>query len=145
MCFITRPTWFFCYNFLWSSVHCGINPRVPELTKEQIAAISPLSVAGKCNKDISIQTGIALRSVQRWTEKCKDAEGDDPLLQVKRAGLSRKMSKRTLKVLLQQVEAETRITAKELKEKNTQLLQQVSVRTIQRCLKDDLCYEHGAP
>ena len=41
--------------------------------------------------------------------------------------------------------ADCRITAKELKEKNTQLLQQVSVRTIQRRLKDDLYYEHRAP
>ena len=66
------------------------------MTNEQIAAISSLCVAGKCNKDISIQTGIALRSVQRWTKKCKDAEGDDLPLQVKRAGLPRKTSKKTL-------------------------------------------------
>ncbi|MPD06228.1 hypothetical protein E2C01_102025 [Portunus trituberculatus] len=55
------------------------------------------------------------------------------------------MSKRTLKVLQRQVEAEPGITAKELKEKNPQLLQNVSVRTIQRRLKDDLCYAHRAP
>lgn len=120
-------------------------PRGPELRKEQIAAISSLCVAGKSNKDISIQTGIALRSVQRWTKKCRDAGGDDPPLQVKRAGKQRKVSKRTLKVLQRQVEAEPRITAKELKEKNPKLLQQVSVRTVQRRLKDDLCYEHRAP
>ena len=112
-------------------------PRGPELTKEQIAAVSSLCVAGKCNKDISIQTGITLRCVQRWTKKFKDA-GDDLPLQVKRAGLPRKTSKKTLKLLQRQVEAEPRITAKELKEKNPQLLQQVYVRTNQRRLKDDL-------
>ena len=69
------------------------------MTKEQIAAISSLCVAGKCNKDISIQTSIPLHSVQRWTKKCQDAEGDDPPFQVKRAGLPRKTSKMTLKVL----------------------------------------------
>ena len=120
-------------------------PRGPELRKEQIAAISSLCVAGKSNKDISIQIGIALRSVQRWTKKCRDAGGDDPPLQVKRAGKQRKVSKRTLKVLQRQVEAEPRITAKELKEKNPKLIQQVSVRTVQCRLKNDLCYEHRAP
>lgn len=66
-------------------------------------------------------------------------------LQVKRTGLARNASKRTHKVLQQEVEAKPKITAKELKEKDPQLLQQVSVKTTQRRLKDDLSYEHWAP
>ncbi|MPC41757.1 hypothetical protein E2C01_035360 [Portunus trituberculatus] len=54
------------------------------------------------------------------------------------------MPKRTLKVLKKLVEAEHRITAKELKEKNSQLLQQVSVWEIHH-LKNDLSFDHRAP
>ncbi|MPC30431.1 hypothetical protein E2C01_023695 [Portunus trituberculatus] len=65
-------------------------PQGPGVTREQIAATSSLCVVGKSNKDISIQTGIALCTVQRWTKKCKAVGGDDPPLQFKRTGLARK-------------------------------------------------------
>ncbi|KAG0721643.1 Transposable element Tcb1 transposase [Chionoecetes opilio] len=116
-----------------------------ELTKEQIAAISSLILVGKDNKEISAITGLALRSVQRWTKKCKDAGESDPLLQKKRTGKARLTSQRTLKVLQHQVDLEPCISAKELREKNPRLFQDVSVRTIQRCLRDDLCFQYRAP
>lgn len=48
-------------------------------------------------------------------------------------------------MIQRQVEVKLRITAKELKEKNPLFLQTVSVRTIQRRLRDDLCHERRAP
>ncbi|KAG0716278.1 Transposable element Tcb1 transposase [Chionoecetes opilio] len=119
--------------------------RGKELTKEQIAAISSLILVGKDNKEISAITGLALRSVQRWTKKCKDAGESDPPLRKKRTGKARLTSQRTLKVLQCQVDLEPRISAKELREKNPRLLQAVSVRTIQRRLRDDLCFQYRAP
>lgn len=71
--------------------------------------------------------------------------GSDPPLQIKRTGPARKTPEGTLKLIQRQVEVEPRITATELKEKNPLLLQTVSVRTIQRRLRDDLCYERRAP
>ncbi|KAG0718219.1 Transposable element Tcb1 transposase [Chionoecetes opilio] len=119
--------------------------RGKELTKEQITAISSLILGEKDNKEISAITGLALRSVQRWTKKCKDAGEADLPLQKKRTGKARLTSQTTLKVLQRQVNLEPRISAKELREKNPRLLQDVSVRTIQRRLRDDLCFQYRAP
>ena len=116
-----------------------------DLTQDQIAAITSLSLVGKSNKEISIISGVSLRSVQRWTKKKREAGDADVPLHKKRPGRPRKNSQRTLKLLQRQVELEPRITAKELKERNKQLLENTSVRTIQKRLRDDLGFQHRAP
>lgn len=116
-----------------------------ELTKEQIAVIASLRRVGKSNKQIATITGVTLRSVQRWTKNCREAGDADPPLQQKRPGGPRKTSQRSLKVLKRQVDLEPRISAKELKEKNPRLLHNVSVRTIQRRLHDDLRFQYRTP
>lgn len=122
-----------------------MGPR-KELTEGQIASITSLSLVGKGNKEIAAITGVALRSVQRWTKKCRDAGGVvSPSHAKKRTGRPRITSTRTLKVLKRQVDNEPRISAKELKENNPRLLQDVSVRTIQKRLRDDLKFQYRAP
>ena len=115
------------------------------MTEDQIAAITSLSLVGKSNKEISIISGVSLRSVQRWTKKKREVGDAEVPLHKKRPGRPRKNSQRTLKLLQRQVEQEPRITAKELKERNTQLLENTSVRTIQKRLRDDLGFQHRAP
>ena len=78
-------------------------------------------------------------------KKSKEAVGAYTPLQGKRTGRPRDTSQRTLNVLKLQVDNEPRITAKELKEKNPRLLLDVSVRTIQKRLSDDLKFKHRAP
>ena len=77
-----------------------------DLKEDQIAAITSLSLVGKSNKEISIISGVSLRSVQRWTKKKREAGDADVPLHKKRPGRPRKNSQRTLKLLQRQVEQE---------------------------------------
>ncbi|XP_076047198.1 uncharacterized protein LOC143028681 [Oratosquilla oratoria] len=115
-----------------------------QLTHDQVAAIAALCKAGKANKEIATITGLALRSVQRWAKKTRDAGGADPPLQNKPTGRPRKTTPRTLKVLRRQVDASPRITAPQLKEKNPKLLGHVSVRTVRHRLHDLQFSHHNA-
>ena len=119
---------FFCplsVSYLCAS--CGTMKRGKELTKGQIAGISFLSLGGIGNKQISAITGLVVRSVQRWTKKCRDAGDADLLLQKKRTGKACFIDQKILKVLQRQVDLEPHISAKEPKEKKLRLLRDVSV------------------
>ena len=109
-----------------------------DLKEDQLSAITALVKGGKSNKEISTITSIPLRSVQRWTKRCRDAGGADPEPPRKRPGGVRKTTPRTLKILQRQVDREPRISAKELKHKNPQLLANVSLRTMQCRLHNNL-------
>ena len=60
----------------------------------------------------------------------------------KKPGGIKKVNQRTLNVLRREVDKMPRISARELKEQNPQLLSHVGVRTIQRILKRDLHYQY---
>lgn len=100
---------------------------------------------GKGNKEIADITGVTLYSVQHWTKKCKDTGGVVPPFSEKKTGRPHITSMRTLKVLKRQVDNEPRIGAKELKENNPRFLHDISVQTIQKCLRDDLKFQYHAP
>ena len=115
------------------------------MTKEQIAAITSLSLVGKENREIAVITDVVLHSVQRWTKKIRDVEGADPPLQKKRPGRPRVTSVMTLKVMKHQMDSEPHISAKELKEKNPRLLHSISVCTIQISLQNEFKFQYHAP
>ena len=65
VCTFYSVTLFFTLPFVPLCAFCGIMGGGKDLTKDQIAAITSLSLAGKSNKEISIISGVSLRSVQR--------------------------------------------------------------------------------
>ena len=111
------------------------------LTPMQIAVITALSKAGHPNDYICNTTGVSARSVRRWVQRFKGSPDGDVQLQQKPLGRRRKLSLRDLRILRRAVEAEPSITARQLKERNPDILGTVSVRTIQRRLHDDLGYK----
>lgn len=108
-----------------------------DLKFHQIAAISSLALTKKSNKEIATITGVSLRSVPGWTLKSWQAGDTTPTLQEKRPGRDR-----TLRVVQRVVKSSPRISSKEIKEKNPQLLQGASVRTVQRRLRDNLHFDY---
>lgn len=60
------------------------------LSREQIKAILLLYVAEKSNKEMSGQTRVALRSVQKWIQKCRAKVMENLSLQVKKTGPTKK-------------------------------------------------------
>ena len=113
--------------------------RGKNLSTDQIAVITALCKEGRLSPYIAKQTGLAERSIRRWTRKFKDlAEGSDLELQRKSPGRPRKTSARTLNILRRQVDLEPTITARQLRERNPKLLGDHSIVTIGRRLHVDL-------
>ncbi|MPC88779.1 Transposable element Tcb1 transposase [Portunus trituberculatus] len=116
-----------------------------DISKYQLSVIAALVKEGKSSKEISSTTGLSMRSVQRWTKRCLEAGDVGPELPRKRPGGIRKTTPRTLEILQRQLDREPYISARELKKKNPQMLANVSVRTVQRLLHDDLGYRYLKP
>ncbi|KAG0717578.1 hypothetical protein GWK47_054126 [Chionoecetes opilio] len=109
-----------------------------DLTKDQIKVIVSLHKAERPFEEIAKIVGVTRRCVQKWVKKFRDDGGVATPEHKNRPGRERKTSQRTLNVMKRQVDAQPQITARELKEKNSQLLECVSIRTVQRCLHDNL-------
>ena len=117
--------------------------RGVRLKEADIGAIAALSKAGKLNIPISEQTGIPLSTVQMWTKRFRDnGYRDITPLHKKSPGPAHKLGPRTLAVLKREVDKSPRISARQLKERNPQLLSHVSVRTVRRVLQRDLYYKY---
>ena len=65
VCIFYSVTWFATLTLVPFCALHGIMGGGKDLTEDQIAAITSLSLVGKSNKEISIISGVALRSVQR--------------------------------------------------------------------------------
>lgn len=117
----------------------------PPTTSDDISAIVALLNGGHSNQEISNITGVKLRTVQRWVKRYRD--GGEVLTPThrKRVGMTRKTSARTLNIIKRQTDCNPRVTAKELKEQNPALLGEVSLRTVQRRLHEDLHYRSCRP
>ena len=114
--------------------------RGKNLRSDQIAQITCLCQAKHSNKEIGAITGISSRSIQRWTKKFRESTDGDVPLQRKSKGKPKLLSPRTLKMIKRQVDENPTLTARQLKDRNPLLLQDVSIRTIQRALCRDLGY-----
>ncbi|MPC49588.1 hypothetical protein E2C01_043396 [Portunus trituberculatus] len=107
-----------------------------DFTKDQVKVIVSLHKAERPMREIDRIVGVTRRCVQKWIRKFH-MEGSDNTRTEKEPGRGRKTSSRTVNVVKRLVDGYPQITARELKEQNPQLLGQMSMRTVQRCLHDD--------
>lgn len=109
-----------------------------QTTKEDVRAVIALFNKGHSMREISAETGVCLRSVQRLTQQYRDT-GCQSLPSAKpKTGRRKMINPRTVNVLKRQVDTHPSITARAVKETNSNLLGQVSLRTVQRCIHDDI-------
>ena len=108
------------------------------LSTEQLAAVTSLCKAGHCNKEISMLTGVSLRSVQRWTKVFRDSPDGELPLQKKPPGRPRKTDKRALNIVKRQLDSNPRMTAREIRESNPALFSHVSISTVGRLAHEKL-------
>ena len=81
--------------------------------------------------------------MQFWIKRFRDNDFKDiDPLHKKHPGKARKIGPRTLAVLKREVEKAPRISARQLKEMNSQLLSHVYVRTVARALQRVLLYKY---
>ncbi|KAG7169811.1 putative Transposase-containing protein 22, partial [Homarus americanus] len=93
-------------------------------TRDDIAVVIALYKANHVLREISAQTGVALRVVQNLVKRFRDL-GEDELP----APLSKS------------VRSNPSLTAREVKERNPHLLSHVSLRCVQQALHDDLGFK----
>ena len=82
-----------------------------------------------------------MRSCERYSKKFHDNNFQDLPQPKKPLGKARKVSTRSLAIFRREVEMNPRIPAKQLKEQKPVVLENVSLRTVQRILKRDLHYK----
>ncbi|MPC58964.1 hypothetical protein E2C01_052979 [Portunus trituberculatus] len=84
----------------------------------------------KSNQEIATNTGIALRTFQRWTKIYREGGRDASPPPHKPKGRKRSVSQRTLNIIRRQFEANPRIHSMELKARNPALLAKMAWRTV---------------
>ena len=110
------------------------------LKPTDVAKVAALSKAGHDNRFISNQTGIKMRTVQRWILKLRDSPDGELPLHRPRSGRPKKTSQRTLNIIRRQVEANPTLTSRVIKNTNPDILGNVTLRTVQRILHHGLGY-----
>lgn len=108
--------------------------------REDVASVIALFKAKHKVSEIVEITGVCQRSVYRLIEQFKESGYAQLPVPKPRPGRPRLTSPRTRKVINRQVCANPRLTAREIKQNNPQLLGNVSIRSIQDLLHDDLGY-----
>ena len=91
-------------------------------------------------KDIAEQLHLGLRTVNRIVARFREEGGVNLPVPRPRSGRPSIVSKTTRRIISRQVTANPRLSARQLKENNPQLLGEVSIRCIQKILHDDLGY-----
>ena len=109
-------------------------------SKEDTVAVIALYKGDKTVKEIVELTGVKVRTVQRLIKSFVD-NGEAFLPTPKpKPGRPALISPRTKVIINRQVNNNPRLTAREVKQNNPQLLDKVSTRTVSKCLHDDLGY-----
>ena len=114
--------------------------RYQILSRDDIAAISVLHKAGHSTRAISDYSGVSVHQVQRYVKRMAELGCNKITTKKKPPGSTRKTSLRTLRVVHLEVERNPRVSARKIREDNLGLLSNVSVRTLSRCIHDDLEY-----
>ncbi|KAG7163142.1 Ubiquinone biosynthesis protein COQ9-like [Homarus americanus] len=109
--------------------------------RDDIAAVIALYKANHVLREISAQTGVALRVVQNLVKRFCDLGEDELPAPLPKSGRPKLLSPRTLKVISRQVRSNPSLTAHEVKERNPRLLSHVSLRCVQQALHDDLGFK----
>lgn len=112
--------------------------RKPNLSKDTIASMVSSYKAGLSIKAIVEDTGVSERSVRRWLKLCSKTNFAAIPSPKKPPGKPRKVSGKTLRVIRRQLHKAPGLSSREVKERNQQLLENVSVRTVSRYIKKTL-------
>ena len=107
-------------------------------SREDTSAVIALYKVKKTVLEIVEQTGIPARTVQRLIKRYK--ENGEAFLPVPkpRPGRPTLISPRTKAVINRQLNNNPRLSAREVKQNNPNLLGNVAIRTVSKCLHDDL-------
>lgn len=100
--------------------------------------ILALYKAGFSLPDISLCTGVKLRTVQRWVKRYRDNGGEELSNMQVRCGRKGICSPEVLEEIQRQLQINPRVTARQLQDANPALLSGLSLRTIQRWLREDM-------
>ena len=140
---VSRTTWTYSYLHLARYLTSYRNCSMPKVTtsKDKRLEIITLVKAGHDLAFIAQQTGVRLRTVQRIVKRFRDTGEASVPAPLPKPGRPRLTSARTRSVIARQVNKDPKLTARELKEKNPKLLGNVSLRSVQQLLHDDLGYK----
>ncbi|KAG7157859.1 putative Transposase-containing protein 21, partial [Homarus americanus] len=127
------------WKIYYAYIHGPYMKRVT--TRDDIAAVIALYKANHVLREISAQTGVALRVVQNLVKRFRDLGEDELPAPLPKSGRPKLLSPRTLKVISRQVRSNPSLTAREVKERNPRLLSHVSLRCVQQALHDDLGFK----
>ncbi|KAK7076400.1 hypothetical protein SK128_024786, partial [Halocaridina rubra] len=108
-----------------------------QTTKEDVRAITALFNMGHTMKDISRETSFCLHSVQCLTKEYWDIGRRSLPVAKPKTGRTKIITQRIVNVVKRLVDTQPSITAKEVKEINSNILQNISLSTVQRCIHDD--------
>ncbi|XP_042228798.1 uncharacterized protein LOC121870891 [Homarus americanus] len=111
------------------------------ITRDDIAAVIALYKAIHVLREISAQTGVALRVVKNLAKRFRDLGEDELPAPLPKFGRPKLWSPRTLQVISRQVGSNPSLTAHEVRERNPCLLSHVSLRCVQQVLHDDLGFK----
>ncbi|KAG7172016.1 putative Transposase-containing protein 2, partial [Homarus americanus] len=100
-------------------------------TRDDIAAVIALYKANHVLREVSAQTGVALRVVQNLVKRFRDLGEDELPAPLPKSGRPKLLSPRTLKVISRQVRETL----------PPRLLSHVSLRCVQQALHDDLGFK----
>ena len=106
--------------------------------REEISSIIDLHNAGISVRQICEQKQLSKRTVYRWLHRYEAGDPESTPAPKPKTGRPRKVSKTTLRLVHRQLKADPSLTAKEIKDKNSRVLGDVSLRTIQERIHDDL-------
>lgn len=106
-------------------------------TKIPLTDIVALYKAGLTPPDISLCTGVKLRTVQRWVKRYKDNAGEEISNIRVYCGRKRVCLPQILTGIQRQLVSNPRATARELQNSNPEMLGGLSLRTIRRWIQED--------
>ena len=84
------------------------------------------------------QKGLSERTVYRWIRRYEEGDPDSIPTPKPKTGRPRKIKPATLRLIHRQLKKDPSLTAREIKDKNTRVLGDVSLRTVQERIHDDL-------
>ncbi|XP_068203902.1 uncharacterized protein [Palaemon carinicauda] len=106
--------------------------------REEISSIIDLHKAGVTVRNIMKQMGLSERTVYRWINRYKEGLPDGLHTPKPRCGRPRKIKPATLRLIHRQLKKNPSLTAREIKDANIRVLGDVSLRTVQERIHDDL-------
>ncbi|XP_068240528.1 uncharacterized protein [Palaemon carinicauda] len=112
--------------------------------QEEITSIIDLYKAGISVRRICEQKQLSKRTVYRWIHRYEEGDADAIPVPKPKSGRPKKIKPATLRLIHRQLKQDPSLTAREIKDKNSRLLGEVSLRTVQQRIHDDLLCSYKA-